>query len=96
MSRADLISQMKTLHPNAMDYIIELLVDVHLKNPDWIKAEAKRLQREDMKGGKYRKKVAEPAPKQTIFTNVAVEDTYEAPAIVLPKIISAGDIEAAA
>ena len=95
MSRAQLISQMKTLHPNAMDYIIELLVDVHLKNPDWIKAEAKRLQREDMKGGKYKKDV-EPAPKQTIFTNVAVEDTYEAPPIVFPKNISAADIEAAA
>jgi len=94
MSRAELISQMKALHPNAMDYIIELLVDVHLKNPDWIKAEAKRLQREDMKGGKY-KKVIEPTQKQTIFSNVSVEDTYEAPPIELPKIISSADIEVA-
>ena len=81
MDRSDLIKKLKSDNPNALDYIIELLVDVHLKSPEWIKNEARRLQREDLKGGKYKKKV-EPVAKQTIFQNVEVEINSEADIVV--------------
>ena len=71
MERADLIKKLKDMHPHAMDYVIELLVDVHLKDPEWTRKEAKRLQREDMKGGKH-KRVVEKAPTQFLYPNVEV------------------------
>jgi hypothetical protein len=71
-NRDALISQMKAEHPLIVDNVIELLVDVWMKNPDWIKGEARRLQREDKA---VKKASAAPREvKQAVFPCVVVEE----------------------
>jgi len=78
MDRASLISQLQNEHPGCLPMVIETLVDVYLKNPEWIKQEARKLQREDLKGDKYKKKQAETV-RQSIFPSVIVEESEAEP-----------------
>jgi protein required for attachment to host cells len=73
-TRNDIIARLKEDNPNAMDYVIELLTDVYMKDPDWIKNEARRLQRE---AKAVSKKPVEAPEKQTTYANVVIEAAPE-------------------
>ena len=71
MTRAEIIRRLREEHPTALEYVIETLTDVFLADPEWVKQEARRMQRE----AKAVKKPAAVADveRQSLFTNVSVE-----------------------
>ena len=68
-TRQEIINMLKSESPGTPDMMIETIVDVYMRDPEWIKNKVRDMQREDKKGRKH----VEPEPKQAIFYSVDVE-----------------------
>lgn len=61
-------------NPGMPQYMLTTIVDLYMKDPEWIKSRARELQREDKKGKKRAASDEPQAPRQAVFPCVSIEE----------------------